>query len=84
MRVVKQKKRKIWELITNNLTLYLNGGIVDGKMVLENKEKTEKGILQNRITWIPNEDGTVRQIWETKTEKQEKWQKAFDGDYKKY
>ena len=36
----------------------------------------------NKITWTNNADGTVRQLWETKTGEDD-WVTAFDGLYKK-
>ncbi len=77
---------KVWEQFwvdNSGLTLHLQGGIVDGNMVLSSKEKTKDGTIENKITWVPNENGTVRQIWETRTDKETEWKTAFDGLYKK-
>ena len=37
--------------------------------------------LQQRITWTPNADGTVRQLWETSEDGGKAWSVAFDGKY---
>jgi hypothetical protein len=73
-----QKWEQFW-VDNAGLTLHIKGGLVDGKMVLSSEEKTKEGFIENRITWTPNEDGTVRQMWETRTDKQKEWQLSFDG-----
>lgn len=55
--------------------LDLVGGIVDGKMVLASGDGTQ------RITWTPNPDGTVRQLWESSADKGKTFTIAFDGKY---
>ncbi|NND44055.1 MAG: DUF1579 family protein [Xanthomonadales bacterium] len=61
--------------------LQLDGGIKDGKMVLSGQRPGPDGSMTtNRITWTPNDDGSVRQLWETSTDG-ETWTTAFDGLY---
>jgi len=61
--------------------LLLQGGLRDGRMVLEGKTiDTEKQEIKHRITWTPNPDGSVRQLWET-TDAKGQWSVAFDGKY---
>ena len=65
--------------------LMLSGGIVDGSMVLEGRQDlaAADGVHQReRITWTPNADGTVRQLWES-TDANARWTVAFDGQYKR-
>lgn len=57
--------------------LFLSGGLVDGKMVLQSD--AAKPPIQ-RITWTPLEDGRVRQLWE-QSEDGAEWTTAFDGFY---
>lgn len=64
--------------------LDLYGGLEDGKMVLAgetwlagDKRQTE------RITWISNPDGSVRQHWEQSTDGSKTWTTAFDGLYQR-
>jgi hypothetical protein len=65
------------------LTLHITGDLMDGKMVLSNESNDQNGLVRNRITWTPMEDGTVRQQWDTQRENDDKWTSAFDGLYKK-
>lgn len=74
--------RKVWHQtwVDNcGLLLLLEGGLVDGCMVLEGPGE---GGARHRITWTPSPDGTVRQCWES-TDASAKWNVAFDGIYKK-
>ena len=78
--------RKAWHQtwVDNGGTLLLlDGGLVDGKMVLEGATTGSDGIVtKHRITWTPNPDGTVRQFWES-TDPAGAWTVAFDGLYRR-
>ena len=67
--------------------LYLKGGRVDGAMVLRGTQdvpNAKTGMVQHeRITWTPNADGSVRQLWETSTDDGKTWTVSFDGLYRK-
>ena len=68
---------------TSGTLLLLEGGLVDGKMVLEGQTTgTDAQIVRHRITWTPNPDGSVRQFWES-TDAKGDWRTAFDGRYTK-
>ncbi|CAH9053939.1 hypothetical protein PSECIP111854_01268 [Pseudoalteromonas sp. CIP111854] len=68
----------------SGLLLQLNGGLSTGSMSLSGKRQNKSGtFIFERITWTPNKDGTVRQLWQSKTHKQAKWQTVFDGLYKR-
>ena len=65
--------------------LFLRGGLADGHMVLSGQQdvpdaKTGK-IQRERITWTPNADGSVRQLWETSVDDGATWTVSFDGLY---
>ncbi len=61
--------------------LTLEGGLRNGKMVLDGQLVGKDGkAAKQRITWTPNTDGTVRQLWEA-TDAQGKWTTSFDGVY---
>jgi hypothetical protein len=65
--------------------LMLSGGIVDGSMVLEGRQDlaAADGVHQReRITWTPNADGSVRQLWESSKDEGKTWTVAFDGLYR--
>ena len=63
--------------------LLLDGGLVDGSMVLQGQRPTRDGSGQasHRITWTPNPDGSVRQLWEASTDGGANWSVLFDGLY---
>lgn len=64
--------------------LWLEGGVVDGAMVLIGtvpRPTPQQGALLDRITWIPLEDGRVRQFWEVSPDGGATWQPYFDGYY---
>ena len=61
--------------------LQLEGGLQDGRMVLEGEGVGADGKpLRHRISWTPLEDGRVRQHWES-TDASGQWTTAFDGTY---
>jgi hypothetical protein len=63
--------------------LQLDGGLVDGSMVLEGERPapTGKGSVRHRIAWTPNEDGTVSQSWQASQDGGLNWTVIFDGLY---
>lgn len=66
---------------TSGTLLLLDGGLVDGSMVLSGERPGADGAtVSDRITWTPNEDGSVRQHWETSRNGQD-WATVFDGLY---
>ena len=74
---------QIW-LDNQGGSLHLKGNREGNQMILQSDELTnDKGEPYfQRITWTLNEDGTVRQYWETITQGKEPVV-AFDGLYKK-
>ncbi len=76
--------RKLWHqtwVDTSGLLLLLEGGIRDGKMVLEGQTTGADGNLtKHRISWTPSPDGSVRQLWES-TGAAGGWAVVFDGKY---
>lgn len=80
-------KTKQWEQIwidNKGGSLHLKGNRVGNKMILKTEEETNKDgkPFYHRVTWTLNEDGTVRQYWETITNNKDVTV-AFDGLYKK-
>jgi hypothetical protein len=63
--------------------LLLDGGLVDGVMVLSGKRpaRNGKGMTLHRISWTPNPDGSLRQLWEVSTDDGKNWTMLFDGLY---
>ncbi len=76
--------RKVWHqswVDSSGLLLLLEGGLRNDSMVLEGQTTGADGkVARHRITWTPNADGSVRQLWETAAPG-EPWAVAFDGRY---
>jgi len=63
--------------------LELDGALIDGSMVLEGERPTrdDSGTALHRISWTPNDDGSVRQLWEASNDSGTNWKVLFDGLY---
>jgi len=74
---------QVW-VDNGGLRLHLSGHFADGKMVLSGERIGKDGApVTDRITWHANADGTVRQVWDTSTDKGASWKTIFDGLYEK-
>jgi len=78
---------KQWEQLwvdNQGQSLHLKGNRVGNQMILmSDVSKDAKGNdIYNKVTWTKNDDGTVRQLWETSSNKKQ-WKIVFDGLYKK-
>lgn len=65
-------------------TLLLDGGLVDGAMVLEGDapgDEEPSRQQRHRITWTPVDHG-VRQLWQVSDDEGATWAVAFDGHYR--
>ena len=64
--------------------MHLKGNRKDNQMILKTDEQknADGQPFYHRVTWTLNEDGTVRQYWETITNG-DQITVAFDGLYKK-
>jgi len=78
--------RKVWHqtwVDDNGLVLLLDGRWDGKSMVLEGLAPNANGVVvKQRITFTPNVDGSVRQLWESQDAKGA-WTVAFDGKYTK-
>ena len=81
---VKNQWQQFWIGSGGNVA-ELAGGLVDGKMVLSSAERklSDGRTMMSRITWTPNADGSVRQLWEQTFDGGRTWTTAFDGHYVK-
>jgi len=63
--------------------LQLEGGLVDGIMILGGEQPAPGGGrgVRHRISWTPNPDGSVRQLWEASQDEGASWSVLFDGLY---
>jgi hypothetical protein len=79
--------RGVWHqtwVDSGGLLLRLEGGLSDGRMVLEGETRDSLGnATLNRITWSPLESDPdrVRQHWEVTRDGGLNWTTAFDGLY---
>jgi hypothetical protein len=63
--------------------LMLSGGIVNGEMVMEGERRLPDGTQTlERITWTPNQNGTIRQLWQSSRDRAMRWTTVFDGVYR--
>ena len=76
--------RKVWHqtwVDSSGTLLSIEGQLVEGKMILQGQSIGSDGLVtRHRITWTPNADGSVRQLWES-TDAKGEWTIAFDGKY---
>jgi len=79
---LKQRWSQYW-VDNSGMVLELHGGIEQGSMVLKGTSAAANGAAAavQRITWTPQSDGRVRQLWETSTDNGTSWTTAFDGWY---
>jgi len=74
---------QVW-IDNNGYSLVLKGNPHKGSMILQSEvQKGQNGDFYNRVTWIPNEDGTITQLWEILSTEDKVIQEAFRGIYKK-
>lgn len=80
-------EKKQWQQFwigSGGLVLELTGGLdAKGSMVLTGARASSEGRVLERITWTPNADGTVRQLWEQSKDGGKTWVIEFDGRYTK-
>jgi hypothetical protein len=78
--------RKQWHqswVDNTGLLLSLDGGLVDGKMVLRGTTQGPDGELLHEIAWTPLEDGRVKQHWRASKDGGGTWKDVFVGFYSK-
>jgi hypothetical protein len=76
---------KLWHQTwadNSGLVLTLHGQFNGKSMILSN-HANQNSLVLNQITWTPNDNGTVRQHWQTSEDNGKTWQTAFDGLYTK-
>ena len=73
---------QVW-VDSHGTRLDLAGGLRDGRMVLDGKDRKgpRGGTVRDRITWTPLPGGTVRQHWQQSQDAGATWATAFDGLY---
>ncbi|MFV8225101.1 hypothetical protein [Christiangramia aquimixticola] len=74
---------QLWLSNTGNI-LELTGSLENGKMVLKSEiQQGDKGEYYNKITWTPNPDGSVTQLWEILDAQGNSINSVFTGIYKR-
>ena len=73
-----------WVDSSGNL-LQLDGTWRDGAMIMQGERPTPdgRGTALHRISWTPNDDGTVRQLWQASQDNGASWSVVFDGLYRR-
>jgi len=74
------KWRQFW-VWREGTTLELEGGLVNGAMVMEGDSTEDGKALRNRITWSKRSAGKVNQLWEVSEDNGKTWKAIFDGMY---
>ncbi len=79
----KKRWQQFW-IGSGGQVLELAGGLdAAGRMILSGEHDSGDTRLLERITWTPNADGSVRQLWEQSTDAGKTWHVEFDGRYLK-
>jgi hypothetical protein len=77
--------RKVWHqtwVDSMGNVLLLDGRFAEGRMTLAGTTpRAEGGTDLQRITWTPQADGRVRQLWESSGDGGQSWKVVFDGWY---
>ncbi|APG61013.1 hypothetical protein [Christiangramia salexigens] len=74
---------QLW-LSNDGTILKLKGELVNNKMILKSEPvSSKKQVYYNQITWSPNSDGSVSQIWETYNTEDLLLNTLFNGIYKR-
>jgi hypothetical protein len=66
---------------SSGLLLELSGEFKNGVMQLTGRGQGIEAM--SRITWTPNADGSVRQLWEESKNNGRSWRAVFDGTYRR-
>lgn len=81
------RHRKLWHqtwVDSWGMLLDLQGGLKDGHMVLTGEHINKEGNkVLDRLTWTPEKNGDVHQLWESSRDGGKTWKVEFDGYYKK-
>ena len=77
------KWHQTW-LDNGGTVLMIAGGMINGEMVMEGERQLADGTQTlERITWTPNKDGTVRQVWISSPNRGMRWTAVFEAIYRK-
>lgn len=72
---------QVW-VANSGSVLDLAGTYADGTLTYRGERRKPDGsMLLHRLSFHPNTDGTVRQLWETSSDRGSTWNTVFDGLY---
>ena len=77
----RKRWHQTWVDASGGGVLLLDGGLEHGVMRLRGTSPDPKGTRIDEITYTPGNDGTVRQLWRSSTDRGTTWQTQFDGIY---
>jgi hypothetical protein len=78
-----QKWHQVWVSNSGNV-LDLAGTYVDGTLTYYGRNRRPDGrMLEHRLSFHANPDGSVRQLWQTSADGGATWKESFDGLYRK-
>jgi len=75
---------QVWVSSTGQI-LTFRGTFEHGSLTFLGTRPSQRGsgIVQHRLTFTPNQDGSVRQLWEASRDDGKTWRVIFDGLYRK-
>ena len=76
----KRQWQQFW-IGSDGIVLELSGGLVGRSMVMTGHHHERQQDILEKITWTPNDDGSVRQLWEQSNDEGKTWRIVFDGRY---
>jgi hypothetical protein len=80
---VRRQWRQVW-IDNGGSALDFAGTFRDGRMAYSGTSTDASGrSVQHRLTFFRNDDGSVRQLWESSTDGGGSWTVAFDGLYRR-
>lgn len=77
----KERWEQYW-IDNTGLTLFLSGGLKDGRMVLDDVDNGDASAGFNRIAWEKMSNNSVRQTWSVSQDSGQTWSVVFDGEYR--
>ena len=76
-----QKWHQFW-IGSGGGILHLSGTVSNGVLTYRRPSMSPAGaVVENRLSFTKNADGSVRQFWETSADGGQTWQVSFDGKY---
>jgi hypothetical protein len=74
---------QVW-VSSSGSVLNLTGHFANGTLTyLGENRRPDGSVLRHRLSFHPNGDGSVRQLWETSSDSGATWAVSFDGHYTK-